>query len=56
MKLKTDDKKNVEWELQGLDKRPLRFTEYRHAEREAESQRTKHFDVEGFSCTVAEEF
>ena len=55
MNLKTEDKKSVEWDLQGLDKRPLRFTEYRHAEREAELQRNKHSDVEGFSCLVIEE-
>lgn len=55
MKLQDDNKKAIEWYLQGFDKRPLRFASYGLAEREAYYQQQKHKSVNGFSCCVLEE-
>lgn len=57
IKMKLQDRENrcIEWYLQGLDKRPLRFQTYGVAEREAYFQREKNSKIEGFSCAVLEE-
>ena len=55
MKLEDADKKSIEWNLQGLNKQPLKFLDYGTAEREAHFVRQKHKEIEGFSCVVIEE-
>ncbi len=55
MKIQDRDNRNIEWYLQGLDSRPLRFETYGVAEREAFYQNQKNSTVDGFSCVVLEE-
>ena len=54
MRVEDKDKKSIEWNLQGFDKRPLRLPDYALAHREAMYQKDKHSHIDGFSCSVVE--